>query len=177
MSDTPKVPDTPEVPDTPKGGELSPESKGLLRDLQAQREVNKTLKDQMDGITKAAEEAETVRLTEQNEFKTLYEAEQVKVAELSPLVDEYKTVKEARKTVLLEQLGEDAKGLEDWGLPQLEVLAKKLDIKLANPPLEPGSPGMSPAGEFGGYASMNELALAATRDPKARELYEKLRGR
>ncbi len=80
----------------------------------------------MDAITKATEEAETLRLTEQNEFKTLYEAEQAKVAEYEPKVLAQQARDEARKTVLLEKLGEDADDFKTLDVPALEKVVEKL---------------------------------------------------
>jgi hypothetical protein len=161
---------------TPQGGELSPEAKGLLRDLQAQRESNKALKDQLDAITKANEEAETARLAEQNEFKTLYETEKAKVAEYEPVVETYNTYMSAKKTALLEQLGDDADDFSGLDVPALEKVVAKI-TKLSNAPSEPGKPGMSPSGEFGGFKTMDELASAVSRGvPGARESWDRIRG-
>ena len=160
---------------TPQGGELSPEAKGLLRDLQAQRESNKALKDQLDAITKANEEAEKKRLEEQNEFQQLYEAEKAKVAEYEPVVENYNTYMTAKKTALLEQLGDDADDFSGLDVPALEKVVAKLSTM--NPPKEPGKPGMSPSGEFGGFESLDELAKAAARGvPGARDNYNRIRG-
>jgi len=160
---------------TDNQGELSPEAKGLLRDLQLQRESNKALKEQLDAIKKANEEAETERLTEQKKFQELYEAEKAKVAEYEPVVNQHKEYMSAKKSALLEKLGDDADDFSGLDVPALEKVVAKLSTM--NPPKEPGKPGMSPSGEFGGFKSLDDLAKAAARGvPGARDDYNRIRG-
>ena len=175
MSDPTPAPVTPQVIDPTPQGELSPEAKGLLRDLQAQRESNKALKDQLDAIQTANDEAETARLAENEDFKGLLEIANAKVAEYEPEVLESRAYNEAKKAALLEKLGDDADDFKGLGIPALEKVVEKL-TKLNPPPKDPGNPGRTPAGEFGGYDSKLDLANAAARGVTgAREAYEKLR--
>jgi hypothetical protein len=116
------------------------------------------------------------RLEEQNEFQTLYETEKAKVAEYEPVVENYNTYMTAKKTALLEQLGDDADDFSGLDVPALEKVVAKI-TKLSNAPSEPGKPGMSPSGEFGGFKTMDELASAVSRGvPGARESWDRIRG-
>ena len=171
MSETPQAPEAPQAPETPQGGE-SPEEKGILRDLQAERGKRQALQQQLDDRIKADEEAETARLAEQNKFEELYNAEKLKVAEYEPLVNSYKERDEATKAALLEQLGDDAADFEGLGVQALEKVVAKL-TNISNPPREPGKPGQTPSGKFGGYDSMEALSQAvASRKPGAREAWD-----
>ena len=173
MSETtePVAPTTTE----PVQGADSPEEKGILRDLQAERAKRQALTAELDAIKLANEEAETARLAEQNKFEELYNSEKAKVAELEPEVAKFRTANEAKKTALLEKLGEDADSFKTLDVPALEKVVEKL-TKLNPPPKDPGNPGRTPAGEFGGYDSKLDLANAAARGVTgAREAYEKLR--
>ena len=174
MSDPTPAPIEPKPIDPTPQGELSPEAKGLLRDLQAQRESNKALKDQLDAIQTANDEAETARLAENEDFKGLLEIANAKVAEYEPEVLESRAYNEAKKAVLLEQLGEDADDFKGLGIPALEKVVEKL-TKLNPPPKDPGNPGRTPSGNFGGYETKLELAEAVAKGvPGAREAYDRL---
>ena len=155
----------------PVQGTETPEEKGILRDLQSERGKRQELQKQLDAITKANEEAETARLAEQNKFEELYNAEKLKVAEYEPLVNSYKARDEAEKTALLEQLGDDAADFEGLGVQALKKVVAKLTKP--NPPSEPGKPGMTPSGDFGGYETMAELSQAVARkEPGARKAWD-----
>ena len=174
MSDEPKVPEAPKAPEAPAE---TPEQKGILRDLQAERSKRQALQKQLDDIKLASTEAEEKRLKENEEFKTLYETEKAKVAEYEPLVNDYKARDEARKAVLLEKLGEDADDFKELGISALEKVVNKI-TNLNPPPQEPGKPGMSPKGEFGGYETMLDLSKAVAKGvPGAREKYAELKAR
>ena len=174
MSEDTKVPDVPETPEAPQD-DVNSEQKGILRDLQAERAKRQDLQKQLEDRIKADEEAETARLTEQQKFQQLYEAEKAKVAEYEPVVENYNTYMTAKKTALLEQLGDDADDFSGLDVPALEKVVAKLSTM--NPPKEPGKPGMSPSGEFGGFESLDELAKAAARGvPGARDNYNRIRG-
>ena len=174
MSEDTKVPDVPETPEAPQD-DVNSEQKGILRDLQAERAKRQDLQKQLEDRIKADEEAETARLTEQQKFQELYEAEKAKVAEYEPVVENYNTYMTAKKTALLEQLGDDADDFSGLDVPALEKVVAKLSTM--NPPKEPGKPGMSPSGEFGGFESLDELAKAAARGvPGARDNYNRIRG-
>ena len=174
MSEETKVPDVPETPEAPQD-DVNSEQKGILRDLQAERAKRQDLQKQFEDRIKADEEAETARLTEQQKFQELYEAEKAKVAEYEPVVENYNTYMTAKKTALLEQLGDDADDFSGLDVPALEKVVAKLSTM--NPPKEPGKPGMSPSGEFGGFESLDELAKAAARGvPGARDNYNRIRG-
>ena len=174
MSEETKVPDVPETPEAPQD-DVNSEQKGILRDLQAERAKRQDLQKQLEDRIKADEEAETARLTEQQKFQELYEAEKAKVAEYEPVVENYNTYMTAKKTALLEQLGDDADDFSGLDVPALEKVVAKLSTM--NPPKEPGKPGMSPSGEFGGFESLDELAKAAARGvPGARDNYNRIRG-
>ena len=156
----------------PQGGESS-EVKGILHDLQAERAKRQGFEQELAAIKLANEEAETARLAEQNKFQELYEAEKLKVAEYVPIVEQHNKYVSDRKAVLLEQLGDDAADFDGLDIPALEKVVSKL-TSLSSPPKEPGKPGMTPSGDFGGYDSMNDLALAVARGvPGAREIYDK----
>jgi len=173
MSDPTPAPIEPKPIDPTPQGELSPEAKGLLRDLQAQRESNKALKDQLDAIQTANDEAETARLAENEDFKGLLEIANAKVAEYEPEVLESRAYNEAKKTALLEKLGEDADSFKTLDVPALEKVVEKLTK--VNLPAEPGQPGATPSGNFGGYETKLELAEAVAKGvPGAREAYDRL---
>ena len=175
MSEETKVPDVPETPEAPQD-DVNSEQKGILRDLQAERAKRQDLQKQLEDRIKADEEAETARLTEQQKFQELYEAEKAKVAEYEPVVENYNTYMTAKKTALLEQLGDDADDFSGLDVPALEKVVAKI-TKLSNAPSEPGKPGMSPSGEFGGFKTMDELASAVSRGvPGARESWDRIRG-
>ena len=175
MSEDTKVPDVPETPEAPQD-DVNSEQKGILRDLQAERAKRQDLQKQLEDRIKADEEAETARLTEQQKFQELYEAEKAKVAEYEPVVENYNTYMTAKKTALLEQLGDDADDFSGLDVPALEKVVAKI-TKLSNAPSEPGKPGMSPSGEFGGFKTMDELAKAVARGvPGARDAYNRIRG-
>ena len=175
MSEETKVPDVPETPEAPQD-DVNSEQKGILRDLQAERAKRQDLQKQLEDRIKADEEAETARLTEQQKFQELYEAEKAKVAEYEPVVENYNTYMTAKKTALLEQLGDDADDFSGLDVPALEKVVAKI-TKLSNAPSEPGKPGMSPSGEFGGFKTMDELAKAVARGvPGARDAYNRIRG-
>jgi len=179
MSEPTPAPVAPKAPEPtpPPDGEMSLEAKGLLRDLQAQRLSNKTLQDQIDASNKATEEAAKLSLLEQNKFEDLYKASEAKVAEYEPVIKEYTDFKSARKSALLEQLGDDAEGCENWEVSQLEILAKKMKLNTNPPPKDPGNPGTTGKGEFGGYDTLLELTKAVARGvPGAREAYNKIKG-
>jgi len=172
MSETTETVDSTTTETTPPVEK--PEERGILRDLQAERSKRQDLQKQLEDIQKANEEAETARLAEQNKFQELYEAEKLKVAEYEPVVNNYNTYMDAKKTALLEQLGDDADSFKGLDVPALEAVVKKLIT--TNPPHEPGKPGTTPAGEFGGFESMQDLSLAVARGvPGARETYDNLR--
>ena len=164
--------------ETPQGGE-SPETKGMLRDLQDERSKRQSLQKQLDDIQKASKEAETKRLEEQNEFKTIAEQRletitelEAKVADYEPQIEEMKARDEERKTALLEKLGDDADDFKGLDVPALEKVVEKL-TKLNPPPTEPGRPATTAGGDFGGYKSRAELALAVAKGvPGAREAYD-----
>jgi len=167
MSDPTPAPIEPKPIDPTPQGELSPEAKGLLRDLQAQRESNKALKDQLDAIQTANDEAETARLAENEDFKGLLEIANAKVAEYEPEVLESRAYNEAKKAVLLEQLGEDADDFKGLGIPALEKVVERL-TKKETMPTEPGTPGTTTKQGYEAF-SYSELATAIQRgDVKAR---------
>ena len=171
MSETtePVAPTTTE----PVQGADSPEEKGILRDLQAERAKRQALTAELDAIKLANEEAETARLAEQNKFEELYNSEKAKVAELEPEVAKFRTANEAKKTALLEKLGEDADSFKTLDVPALEKVVEKLTK--VNLPAEPGQPGATPSGNFGGYETKLELAEAVAKGvPGAREAYDRL---
>ena len=151
---------------------------GMLRDLQAERSKRQALKADYDALVSANEEAAKKQLEAQEKYKELYEAEQLKTAELSPIVEQYKADNEARKSVLLEKLGDDADDFKELGVPALEKVVEKL-TKLNPPPRDPGNPGQRKGGaEFGGYESKSELARAyARKEPEAIKAWNRLQGR
>ena len=172
MSDETTDPVVPKTTETAPATETA-EEKGLLRDLQAERAKRQALQKNLDDIQKANDEAETARLAEQNKFKELYETANAKVAEYEPLIEAQKARDEARKTVLLEKIGEDADDFKGLDVPALEKVVEKL-TKLSNPPKDPGKPGTSPTGEFGGFESAVDLSRAVARGvPGAREAWDK----
>ncbi len=172
MSETTETVDSTTTETTPPV--VTDEEKGILRDLQAERAKRQSISAELEAMKKANEEAETARLTEQNKFQELYEAEKAKVADYEPVVNKYNDYMEAKKTALLEKLGDDADDFKGLEVPALEKVVEKL-TKL-DPPSDPGRPGTTPAGEFGGYKSMRELALAVARgEPGTRELYDSLK--
>ncbi len=153
------------------------EQKGILRDLQAERAKRQELQTQLDKVQKDTEKAEAKRLEEQNKFQELYQSAQAKVDEYEPVVTQYRTDMENRKTALLEQLGDDADDFKGLDVPALEKVVAKITKLSSNPPSEPGKPGMTPAGEFGGFKSKSDLAHAVARGvPGAREAYNRIRG-
>ena len=157
----------------------NPEVKGILHDLKDERAKRQALAQELADIKAANEAAEKQRMEEQNKYKELYEAEVERVNDyksqvdtLTPIVDQFNADNEKRKTALLEKLGDDAERFQGLDIPALEKVVEKLTK--TSPPKEPGKPGMSPAGKFGGYETLNELALAAARGvPGAREEYDK----
>jgi len=171
MSETtePVAPTTTE----PVQGADSPEEKGILRDLQAERGKRQDLQRQLDAINLANEEAETLRLEEEGKLSELNEKLKAKVAELEPEVEKFRTANEAKKTALLEKLGEDADSFKTLDVPALEKVVEKLTK--VNLPAEPGQPGATPSGNFGGYETKLELAEAVAKGvPGAREAYDRL---
>jgi len=174
MSETTEPVDQKPTETTPQGGEQSPVEKGLLHDLQEERGKRQSLQKQLDKIQKDNEKAEQQRLEDEGKLAELNETLKAKIAEYEPVVQEYTDFKASRKSALLEKLGDDAEDFKNLGIAELEKLVDKLTK--TNPPPDPGQPGMSPEGEFGGYKSMQDLAHAAARHEKgARELYDALR--
>jgi len=158
--------------ETPQGS-VDPENKGILHDLQTKRAELRVVKEELAAIKTANEEAETARLAEQNKFEELYNSEKAKVAELEPEVAKFRTANEAKKTALLEKLGEDADSFKTLDVPALEKVVEKLTK--VNLPAEPGQPGTTPSGNFGGYETKLELAEAVAKGvPGAREAYDRL---
>ena len=156
---------------------VSPEQKGILHDLQAERAKRQDLQKQLEDIQKANEEAEKARLAENEDYKGLLEIANAKVEEYEPVVTQYRTDLENRKTALLEKLGDDADDFKGLDVPALEKVVAKITNLSNNPPGEPGKPGMTPKGEFGGFESLDELARAVARGvPGAREAYNGIRG-
>ena len=167
-------PVAPKTTEPPQDG-VSPEQKGILHDLQAERSKRQDLQKQLEEIQKASEEAENARLAENEDYKTLLEKANAKIADYEPRVKAQEARDEAKKTALLEQLGDDADDFSGLDVPALEKVVAKLSTM--NPPKEPGKPGMSPSGEFGGFESLDELAKAAARGvPGARDNYNRIRG-
>ena len=176
MSETTETVDS-TTTETAQNAESSEESQGILRDLQAKRKELSGVKAELDAIKTANQEAETLRLTENEDFKTLLDQANAKVAEYEPVIKEYTDFKSARKSALLEQLGDDAEGCENWEVSQLEILAKKMKLNTNPPPKDPGNPGTTGKGEFGGYDTLLELTKAVARGvPGARESYNKIKG-
>ena len=161
----------------PKATEETTEQKGILRDLQAERSKRQDAEKRLADMEAANKKAEDKRLAENDEFKTLYESAQAKVDEYEPVVNQYKTDMETRKTALLEQLGDDADDFSGLDVQALEKVVAKITKLSSNPPSEPGKPGMTPAGEFGGFKSKSDLAHAVAQGvPGAREAYNRIRG-
>ena len=176
MSETTETVDS-TTTETAQNAESSEESQGILRDLQAKRKELSGVKAELDAIKTANQEAETLRLTENEDFKTLLDQANAKVAEYEPVIKEYTDFKSARRSALLEQLGDDAEGCENWEVSQLEILAKKMKLNTNPPPKDPGNPGTTGKGEFGGYDTLLELTKAVARGvPGARESYNKIKG-
>ena len=168
-------PVAPKTTEPPQDG-VSPEQKGILHDLQAERSKRQDLQKQLEEIQKASEEAENARLAENEDYKTLLEKANAKIADYEPRVKAQEARDEAKKTALLEQLGDDADYFSGLDVPALEKVVAKI-TKLSNAPSEPGKPGMSPSGEFGGFKTMDELASAVSRGvPGARESWDRIRG-
>ncbi len=173
MSETPDTVD--QKPTETQQDSVSPENKGLLHDLQAERAKRQDVQKQLDDIQRANNEAETLRLEEQNKFEELYNSEKAKVAELEPEVAKFREANEARKTALLDKLGDDADDFKGLDVPALEKVVLKLTK--ASQPADPGQPGKTPSGDFGGYKTKLELANAVAQGvPGAREAYNALRG-
>ena len=162
--------------ETPQGGEETLNAKGILSDLQAERAKRQRLEEDLQKLQAAQQERETKELEEKEEFKALYEQSQARIAELEPVANAFASYEESKKSELLEKLGDDAEGFKDLPLDALEKVVKKLSAQ--TPPVDPGKPGGTPSGKFGGYDSMRELALAAARGvPGAREAYNETRGK
>jgi hypothetical protein len=171
MGDETTTVESQETTETPQGGDLSPEAKGLLKDLQAERERRKETEQRLLEIEKAQKEAEQKRLEEQEQYKTLYEQEKEaraqEVAELKPLAEQWTGYNEKRRAELLETLGDDATSFQNLGLAELEVVASKLTTK-REIPTEPGRPGRGAPGYEGmGWADLS--AAIARGDMKARD--------
>jgi len=179
MADETPAPEVPQTPESPPAGELSPEAKGLLKDLQAERERRKEFEQKLSEMEKAQKDAEQKRLEEQEQFKTLYEQEKEAhaqtVQELKPLAEQWTGYNEKRRAELLEKLGDDADNFKNLELGALEAVVKRL-TKTNELPAEPGRPTRSPSGDFGGYKTLRELAEAAVTNPKARAEYKRIRG-
>ena len=157
----------------PAQGADSPEEKGILRDLRAERGKRQDLQKQLDDRIKADNEAETKRLEEEGKLAELNENLKAKVAELEPEVAKFREQTEAEKAVLLEKLGDDADSFKTLDVPALRKVVEKLTI--SNQPPEPGRPGTTPSGDFGGYKTKMELAEAVAKGvPGAREAYSRL---
>ena len=166
-----KVPEAPQAPETPQGGDLSPEAKGLLKDLQAERERRKEFEQQLADMKQAQKEAEQKRLEEQEQYKTLYEQEKEaraqEVAELKPLAEQWTGYNEKRRAELLEKLGDDADNFRTLELGALEVVVSKL-TKTQELPAEPGKPGRSGGGiQDASWADLSRMV--AKGDKAARE--------
>jgi hypothetical protein len=152
---------------------VSPENKGLLHDLQAERAKRQSAQAELDTLKKANEEAVKQQLEDQNKFQELYEAEKLKTAELEPEVQKFREQTEAKKTALLAKLGDDADDFKGLDVPALEKVVEKL-TQTSQPP-DPGKPGQTQSGDFGGYKTKIELANAVAKGvPGAREAYNAL---
>jgi hypothetical protein len=124
MSEPTKVPDVPETPEAPQD-DVNSEQKGILRDLQAERAKRQDLQKQLEDRIKADEEAETARLTEQQKFQELYEAEKAKVAEYEPVVENYNTYILRRKRLYLNNSEMMQMTLAVWMFQRLKKLSQR----------------------------------------------------
>ncbi len=153
------------------------EQKGILRDLQAERSKRQDAEKRLADMEAANKEVEQKRLEENEEYKTLYQTEKELREKYEPLVKAQEAKAATRKADLLEKLGDDLKRFEHWDVDQLEILMEERTKLSSNPPSDPGNPGMTPAGEFGGFKSKSDLAHAVARGvPGAREAYNRIRG-
>ena len=167
MSEEKQATEAPKAPETPQGGE-SPELKGILRDLQAERAKRQELEQALAEKAKADEEAKRKRMEEEGKLAELNAELKAKVQEYEPIVKTWSDYQEKRKAEILESLGDDADDVRDWSLSQLEVFASKVKKQEQQAPRDPGRPGES----GGGYAGMSyaDLGQAVARgDTKARE--------
>jgi len=115
-------------------------------------------------------------LADNEDYKGLLEIANTKIAEYEPKILAQKERDDARKTALLDQLGDDADKFKGLDVPALEAIVE-LKTKSTNPPKEPGPPGSTPQGKFGGFESLDDLAKAAARGvPGARDEYNRIRG-
>lgn len=143
-----------------------------------QKNELKGLKEQIKAVTDAQEEKDRKALEDKEEYKTLYtdlKGEHETLTEnYTGATEKLTAIETAQKEKNKESVSEEQwEKIKDWSVEQQSVFVGELKINEKNPPKEPGKPGMTPAGDFGGYETLAELSLAVARGvPGAREAFD-----
>ena len=133
-------------------------------------EVNNKAKEMADELQQyKAKEAQRVEAEKvaRGEFESVLAEKDKLIQQQAPLVEEWKTYTTNRRATLLDSLPEDKRMFGD-SMKDLSMLEKFVETEVKNVPVNAGkieSPrqGVTPAGEFGGYSSIEEWA---SKDPK-----------
>ena len=162
-------------PNTDPLSALSPEARklfeetqaGLLSALKAEREASAQSAKRAEALEKAAQDAETRRLKESENYKELYEAAETKIASLTPQAEKLGAYEKTLKETLDAQIAaipEDKRSLIPEELPidaQLKWISRNRELLSKSQPMSVGA-GIRGGGESGRRAdlSIEELEMA-----------------
>ena len=128
------------------------------------------LQSQLDKVKADQETTRNNELEKQGEYKKLLDEANAKLEKSSVVVKEYEEYKTNKRNSLMETLTEDTdKSIaEGLSLDKLELYVNKVTKVNTVPTNTSRASNNQPAGEFGGYESLQEFAM---KDPNGAEKY------